>query len=86
MKKRPQPTGAFGFIRREELGFSLSGQRSDGDLTPARCGLAFPRIGFGLQEEVARRVRHVESDVERGLSQAADLERCLRARYLAAAL
>ena len=49
-------------------------------------GFAIPRIGFGLQQEVARRIRHVQIDVESGLPQAANLERRLRARHFAAAL
>src|SRR3974377_468755 len=55
-------------------GRSLSGRGRDGARAPAAGRLDLPGVGFSLQEEVARRVGHVEIDVERRLAQGADLE------------
>jgi len=52
----------------------------DRDAAAAQRRSALPVVGLRLENEIARRVWHVEIDIQCGLSEGADLERRLDAR------
>jgi len=55
----------------------FSSRSFDGDFAPAEGRLSLNGISFGLQQKIARRIGHVEIDIEGCLPQCPDSERLL---------